>query len=669
VGVQTNPFEVTLNISLYDENNNPLAWSLMGLPGGANPPYCFVGGSFGHEVPADEPTITSPATGQLVLSWTAAQTTALTSAEVWYLSVYIGGVGPLTILTGNLTCNPPTDAGSSAAQVADLSVFVEGGLATVTATVGGMALPNAGNTNVVAASGTALTIPAPATYNANDVTLSGDVVYTFPALPSAGSNEYFLLKVNQPSSGGPFTETFPTGTVFDTTGDTQPTAPSAGSFNLYNIYSIDGAAWHVRPVLLDGIAPSGGGGVPAGGGGVPAATAAGQTIISGASNEWELTTAATVDTVNTPQADTQAGSPGSNPSASSSNHAHPLSLLGRSMLFSPLFAPNYANDLTLDGTTTFANAPEWGWSTLQPITLSGSTYSAKTGWDLLGIWGPNYSGCRLIAARNITLDAGISLEPDVSGGTLILSASQAITINGTINCSGANASGASGGSPAANASNVWAYCGYPGADGGTGSATTNNNTSSWGAPGGAGGNAGSNTGGKGALNGSAYFGFFWSLESMLFLMGWGGDIRTLSQVYPYGGNQGGAGAGDGYNSGGGGGQGGGMIILIAPSITLGAGAVLNVSGGAGGNGSVANSSGAGSGGGGGGGNGIIAMHALEYSISSTASLLRAGGAGGAGAGTGSPGAAGQSNGGLLSDPPVVSGGFGYGGGCFINQWQ
>jgi len=68
---------------------------------------------------------------------------------------------------------------------------------------------------------------------------------------------------------------------------------------------------------------------------------------------------------------------------------------------------------------------------------------------------------------------------------------------------------------------------------------------------------------------------------------------------------------------------------------------------------------------------LISIHTLDLTIESGAVLTNGPGAGGAGSGTGSSGQAGNANyhSGAFSDPPVTDGGFGYGQGFLICEWQ
>jgi hypothetical protein len=94
--------------------------------------------------------------------------------------------------------------------------------------------------------------------------------------------------------------------------------------------------------------------------------------------------------------------------------------------------------------------------------------------------------------------------------------------------------------------------------------------------------------------------------------------------------------GDGQGIGGTGGRGGGAVYLAASTISLGAAAVVNVSG------AGAAAPGKSAGGGGGGSGGMLLLHAADFSITAGAKLVANGGAGSSGgdgnnAGNGNPG--------------------------------
>ena len=218
---------------------------------------------------------------------------------------------------------------------------------------------------------------------------------------------------------------------------------------------------------------------------------------------------------------------------------------------------------------------------------------------------------------NFTLDAGVTLTAADNSGGLCITASESITINGTIDCVGAASAGGTSGASATTEGDMEGPPGHSQPGGGGGS-------------GGAGGGALFLTGGRGgsipgvirggaggnASNGSA--GTQLTLRTITFLAGGAGG-----------------GGGGGSIGGGAGGRGGGSVKLIAPSIALGAASVLNTSGGAGAAGTAATNGG----GGGGGGSGNIGIFTLSLTDSGC-TFTQNGGGGGAGVGTGNDGGAG-----------------------------
>lgn len=221
---------------------------------------------------------------------------------------------------------------------------------------------------------------------------------------------------------------------------------------------------------------------------------------------------------------------------------------------------------------------------------------------------------------DFTLDAGDTLTMSANAQRLIIVASGTITINGTINTAGGGAAGA----------------------GGTAGATGNTGGPGFSQPGGGGGgNEGpSFAGGYGGplylhtvlrVNGGAGSGFVGVAGTSQT-----GSAMQVSDPFSVCGGAGGGSGGGGTNPGATGGSGGGSIVLIAPTIVLGAASVLNTSGSAGGasdNAAIAN------GAGGGGGAGNIYILCQNYTDNGC-TFTQAGGAGGADGGPGSAGGAG-----------------------------
>ena len=383
---------------------------------------------------------------------------------------------------------------------------------------------------------------------------------------------------------------------------------------------------------------------------------------------WALTPAGggggtSISTTIVPAPDTPLGGAGTGPYASPAGHSHPLSLLGRSPVFG-LVPPAMVADLSFDGVwngTAPTNYAYFGGGG-SFASLTGSSYSANTNFgpfDQPVIWG-----------RDITLGAGITLyAPGSSPGNqrgLAIVASRTLTISGTINAVGANAVGATGGAATSNWSQYWG--GGSGASGSTGAGTQgqsayNGAQNSCGGGGGAGGASGATAGGSASYQPEGFSqGIDLDAAALMFLRNTG-TYGSNGNSYLGGGSGGSSGAGDGTNAGGGGGAGGANVILIAPEIIITSTAQILTTGGNGAAGVAGNA-----GGGGGGGGGAISIHGLSVTIQTGAVFNVAGGLGGAGAGTGSPGNPGTSAS-YFTDPPVIYGGYGYGPGLLICQWQ
>ena len=378
-----------------------------------------------------------------------------------------------------------------------------------------------------------------------------------------------------------------------------------------------------------------------------------------------------IDLAGTPVAGTANGSPGTNGNFSSAaDHSHPLGLLGRSLLFGG-FPPGYAQDFVLDGNWNGKISDPYGWvgtGAAPSLTLNGSTYSQTSSGDNGS--GPLFSSFTGLVGRNVAINAGVTLAS--SGLPVILIASETITVAGTISAGGYPASGATGGVGGGINSAYVALRSQGGASGATGAGSSSQNQGpnanfglrQFGGGGGAGGASGSTHGGPAAGPAAPFMNLDWSgflpLGGIpgLVVIGDNGAL-TLPSI-AYGGS---AGAGDGSNAGGGGGAGGNLILLLAPKISITSSASLDVRGGNGANGTGGNA-----GGGGGGGGGLIHAHALSLSVSSGASLLTAGGQGGQGSGAGQNGANGTASP-WFQDPSVASGGYGFGAGCVLCQWQ
>jgi len=102
-GVAGNPATLSFNITLKDANGNPIAWSsVTGYQVDIIDQY----GSTPYGV---TPSITSPTSGVLTVTWTAAQTTTLseTLQPRMSLSLFISNNGPYAISAGLFTFTPP----------------------------------------------------------------------------------------------------------------------------------------------------------------------------------------------------------------------------------------------------------------------------------------------------------------------------------------------------------------------------------------------------------------------------------------------------------------------------------------------------------------------------------------------------------------------------------
>lgn len=137
-GVSGSPFSVTLDITAVDENDDAVAWSIFS-------------NAVGIISPANDalvPTVTSPETGQLLVTWTGDQTALMADGGPysWALEVQVGTLGVYSLVAGSLVMVLPTQPGESvdggtSLQV-DIGTFVitldivlaggAGGLQTVT---------------------------------------------------------------------------------------------------------------------------------------------------------------------------------------------------------------------------------------------------------------------------------------------------------------------------------------------------------------------------------------------------------------------------------------------------------------------------------------------------------------------------------------------------------
>lgn len=297
------------------------------------------------------------------------------------------------------------------------------------------------------------------------------------------------------------------------------------------------------------------------------------------------------------------------------------------------------------GTPSVAQVP----SVTQVSPLKLGWASASSGDDLAGFWGDQSDGTPSLAGGGALPSFPVSAWCTASGSVYTLTRdcyfatltvptgitlkaanfriyANSVVNNGTIDNSGNNASGATGGTvPAAGTLNQAGVGGNGGTTIGTGGGASAANSY-----GNVGGKGGDGTGGVGGGAGSA-----------VAPAAVNGSIRTLPQAAlgtflasavanVRGGSGGGGGGGDSVNAGGAGGSGGSPILIVAKTITNTGTITSN-----GGNG--ANGTGGNTGGGGGGGGGVVILTATAITNSGT--ITASGGNRGIPAGTGTNNAA------------------------------
>jgi len=302
---------------------------------------------------------------------------------------------------------------------------------------------------------------------------------------------------------------------------------------------------------------------------------------------------------------------------------------------------------------------------------SGWTNAINDNWNIVDAAGPTQKGPTATGAgstqahegtvaistnQNIngvhfytdfTLNSGVTITVPQGAGGLIIVATRTITINGTINASGAGGLGGSSTFPSGDDGTD-----QSGGGGSGGSNSYGGDPPELGLIGTPGGNGGSvriggallQRGGSGGMTSPGGAGPGSTATQVT------GSRGTRAALVPYlmaGGGGGGKGGdvnfpynwGCGASSGGGsGGNGGGSIVLVAPSVLLGSTTILNASGTNGSGGGLVCGSYGGSGGGGGAGN--IAVSAKNFT-NNGATFIQNGGAAGSGGGlSGGAGAAG-----------------------------
>lgn len=171
IGVAGDPFSLLITFTITDEADNPVPWA------DVTDPSVTIIGPFQRNTPAAAPTITSPETGQLLLSWSAAQTPSISQQNKWALSVTISGQGPCAVVAGLISMFPDTTAGTSGSTSADLSVLLGTATVAVAVTLGGGGVVIGGNSWLIQnALSEAFTLTGSQTYDPTYGTLTGSNV-------------------------------------------------------------------------------------------------------------------------------------------------------------------------------------------------------------------------------------------------------------------------------------------------------------------------------------------------------------------------------------------------------------------------------------------------------------------------------------------------------------
>lgn len=154
-GVAGSPFLLTLNITLKDSNGDIVSWGdadefvalLEGLPSWS--PTQLV------EIDSLEPTLANPTSGVITLSWSTAQTQALSqvaSGRWAFLMVFEEEGGPFSLVGGSISMGSPTTPGSSTSTTESLTVDIGTLTATLNVTVGGAGGGGGGGATVLSLS-------------------------------------------------------------------------------------------------------------------------------------------------------------------------------------------------------------------------------------------------------------------------------------------------------------------------------------------------------------------------------------------------------------------------------------------------------------------------------------------------------------------------------------
>lgn len=141
IAVAGDPFALLLTVAVTDDNGDPVLWSSV------TSPLVEMRDYFSNPNGGTGPVVTSPASGQWLLSWTAIQTSLLGTQRngSWTLSATIGGIGPLALVAGSISMRPDSVSSSSSSSSADLIVQVGTNKVALSVTTGGGASSLGGN--------------------------------------------------------------------------------------------------------------------------------------------------------------------------------------------------------------------------------------------------------------------------------------------------------------------------------------------------------------------------------------------------------------------------------------------------------------------------------------------------------------------------------------------
>ena len=105
-GIGGSPFSIQINLTATDSSGNSISSSQL------TSPYVTVTNAV-RPTTGVQPTVTTPASGEVLIAWSATQTELLEemAGTQWCLWITIEGVGPSPLLAGDLTMTTPTSAG------------------------------------------------------------------------------------------------------------------------------------------------------------------------------------------------------------------------------------------------------------------------------------------------------------------------------------------------------------------------------------------------------------------------------------------------------------------------------------------------------------------------------------------------------------------------------